>query len=118
MLVQIKTNLNANSTNFTEFKFCRKKFNIPISYYQVGLALVALTINVIECRNMTVPVSALHRHIYLLFVMFFVNKCLCSGLEALIRAKYEQKKYIDKDWVAPQMSVSAYLLTGFCFIVT
>ena len=37
---------------------------------------------------------------------FFVNKCFCSAMEALIRAKYEQKKYIDKDWVPPRPSVS------------
>jgi len=54
------------------------------------------------------PLSALQPYLYIPYVMFSVNKCSCSGLEALIRAKYEQKKYIDKDWVAPQMSVSAY----------
>lgn len=27
-----------------------------------------------------------------------------SALEALIRAKYEQKKYVDKDWIPPQLS--------------
>jgi len=27
-------------------------------------------------------------------------------MEALIRAKYEQKKYIDKDWLPPRLSVS------------
>jgi len=31
-------------------------------------------------------------------------------MEALIRAKYEQKKYIDKDWVPPRPSVGHLLM--------
>jgi len=53
-------------------------------------------------------VTACYQHcsdVYLLYSLFSINKYFCSALEALIRAKYEQKKYIDKDWVAPQLPV-------------
>ena len=41
---------------------------------------------------------------------FSFNLTEFSALEALIRAKYEQKKYIDKSWVPPQISVSILFL--------
>jgi len=37
-------------------------------------------------------------------------------VEALIRAKYEQKKYIDKDWVPPRPSVSHF--SQWCSLMT
>ena len=43
--------------------------------------------------------------------LFSINECFCSALETLIRAKYEQKKYIDKDWKPPQLAVSLNLYT-------
>ena len=43
-----------------------------------------------------------------------LNSWLFRGMEALIRAKYELKKYIDKDWQPPQLSsvscIHSYLL--------
>lgn len=33
--------------------------------------------------------------------------CTSSALEAFIRAKYEQRKWLAKDWIPPEITVSS-----------